>query len=56
MNKVDKVIYGLLARKGDHNPYEDKSNWSWFDYLMGYGMPLMMFCCVCVMLYYGLFA
>ena len=42
MNNVDKVITKLLVEKNDNNPYLDKSNWSWFDYVMGYGLPLGM--------------
>lgn len=42
MNKVDKVITAILVRNGEPNPYLDKSNWGFFDYLVGYGAPLAM--------------
>lgn len=46
MNIIDKSITVALIRETDDNPYLDKSDWSWFDYLMGYGLPLSMLYCV----------
>ena len=42
MNKLDKTIVKLLVRDDDPNPYIDKSDWNYFDYLIGYGCPIVM--------------
>lgn len=45
MNKIDKVIMNTIGKNDDgHNPYNDKSDWSIFDYFCGYGLPFLMFC------------
>jgi len=42
MNPIDKAIMAILSRPGDPNPYDDKSDWSIFDYIIFYGCPLGM--------------
>jgi len=54
MKKIDKLIMGIMSKEGDPNPYIDKSDWSWFDYLIGYGCPLGIFCFAVLMLVEGL--
>ena len=43
MNKVDKLLADL-SNTGDagQDYYENKDEWTWFDYLMGYGCPLAL--------------
>lgn len=54
MNKLDKILAAVAPiEKGRQNPYEDKESWNWFDYLMGYGCPLMILFGVGLMIFSG---
>ena len=44
MNNLDKFLTTLSGiKRGQPNRYEDKDDWGWFDYLMGYGFPIIIF-------------
>ena len=40
MNKLDKLMTYIIVPKDAYSPYEDRDEWSKFDYLIGYGCPL----------------
>lgn len=40
MNKLDKLLCYLSGNE-PWNPYRDKTNWDFIDYLIGYGTPFM---------------
>lgn len=42
MSDLDKVLAAVIVNEGEDNPYKNKDNWSWFDYMIGYGCPLVM--------------